>query len=288
MKNIIKYYYNLDVDTVRQLNDSYYLLINNSYYLLCPFNLEELNEIKKYVKNPYFHTIIYTTNNIEYINLNNTNYILLKINTVSRKIDIKDINNFSNLILYSNNIVEKWKVSWEEHIDYLEYQLSNTNYVKFESIFNYYRGLAENAVQFLNNIKLNNIGLYLAHKRVRVDTNLIDLYNPINIIIDSRVRDLSEYIKSEFFDFDYKINDIYEIIKNNLNIYTNEEKCLLYARLLYPSYFFDMCDDLILGQISQENISNITNKTIEYEKFLREIANEIKKTIYIPNIDWLN
>ena len=45
---------------------------------------------------------------------------------------------------------------------------------------------------YVNYIDLNNVELYISHKRLE---NAYDLFNPLNIILDSKSRDIAEYIK---------------------------------------------------------------------------------------------
>ena len=45
----------------------------------------------------------------------------------------------------------------------------------------------------------------ILHKRIKLNSTLFDLYNPLNLIIDFKVRDFAEYIKDCLInDGDYK------------------------------------------------------------------------------------
>lgn len=288
MKNVIKYYYNLDVSSIKQVDKNYYLLIDNTNYLLCECDLNSFNKIRMYVNNPYFHKIINTINNNYYINFNNKTYILLKINFLSKKITIKDVIDFNFSISNIVNIKNEWINLWQEHVDYLEYQIKNSisdNKLLSNSSY-YYIGLAENAIQFLKDNDVSSNKLCLSHKRTRIGDTLTDMYNPINIILDSKVRDLAEYIKDYYFYCDN--HNIYNIIIEQINSFDTSEKILFYARLLYPTYFFDLFNQYLDGNEITNTLNNILSKANEYERFLSNILTEIKKTTYIINIDWLN
>ena len=99
--------------------------------------------------------------------------------------------------------------------------------------FYYYSGLNELSMNLLNYVDYNNIKFHIAHKRI--DKNC-DLYNPLNIIIDSKVRDIAEYIKISFFNDEINEDEIIQIIISN--IIEKDEIILLFARLIYPSYYF--------------------------------------------------
>ena len=291
MKNAIKYYYNLDVDSIRQIDTTYYLLINNVNYILCECDLVELEKIEKYLYNNYkFHNLILTFDKKLGIIYNNKNYCLFKINTIFRKISLDDILN-SNLLISSDgsSLIDRWIELWSVHIDYIENQMQemNTNYNYLKRVINYYIGLAETAVQFLKSINKQSIPLYLVHKRVRYTTNLVDLYNPSFLVIDTRIRDIAEYFKDIFFFKDDLESNIISNIKMLLPNYTNIEKQLFFARMIYPTYFFDKYEEIIQFHKNEKILDTIISKSDKYEKLLNAIFIEIKKTTYIQNIDWL-
>ena len=111
--------------------------------------------------------------------------------------------------------------------DYYESISINNIYIK-ETI-NYYIGLAENAIEF---IKYNDI---YTDRLFICNCNKNELYNPLNIVLDCKEREVGEIIKKEFFYNDLTIDEIRKII-NNYDI----KKVI--ARLLYPNYYFDIVD----------------------------------------------
>ena len=62
---------------------------------------------------------------------------------------------------------------------------------------------------------------------------------------------------------------------------------MFFSRLLYPSYYFDLCDNIIYNNINENTLSNIIVKNEEYEKFLSHILNYLKTKFQIPDIEWL-
>ena len=281
MKNAIKYYYGMNASKIISSNSNYYLLINGMNYLLYKCNIEDINNISL---NGY-HILISTLNNNKYIVFDNNYYVLLKLNTVIKKMEFHDLTN--SIIYYGKGDIN-WVNLWETHIDYIENTIVD-NYSKYDNLSNivsYYIGLGENAIELLNISDIKNVDKYITHKRVKYNMNLTELYNPLLVVIDTRVRDLAEYIKSEFFNTNISFDDIYnQILAFNLN---SDEYILLFSRLLYPSYFFDLCDDAINGHYDESKLESIVNKVDEYERLLRYIYIRIKKTTYIYDIDWLS
>ena len=68
---------------------------------------------------------------------------------------------------------------------------------------------------------------------------------------------------------------------------TNDEAILFISRLLYPSYYFDIYDEIVQDKISDDKISIITNKVNDYEEFLSEVYEYIKLKYKIPEIEWI-
>ena len=216
--------------------------------------------------------------------------ILININ---KPINLPEINYLSNInINYPNNLMRSnWANLWINKIDYLEYH-HEQNIKKFPILnesFNYFIGLSENAISYLNNItnklspEQSDIGV-TSHEYL--DTTIYSLYNPLNIIIDHKARDLAEYIKLSFFNDNYNIFDeLDEYFKHNyFSIYGIS---LLLSRILYPSFYFNLYDKIINNEENESSILKITSRIKEYEKYLQDIFNYFHKYYNIEEINWL-
>ena len=116
--------------------------------------------------------------------------------------------------------------------------------------------------------------------------NLVDFFNPLNLIIDVKVRDICEYFKIKFFENEYIIDEV----KNYLYLskLNNSEIMLFFIRLIYPSYYFDLYDNIIQEKIKEEKINIYINKINNYEIFLKNIYNIINNNYYkLPEIEWI-
>lgn len=231
--------------------------------------------------------------------LNEKNYILLKVlansEQVSKKIDLDDIIYFSKSYVFqkNNNMAKKsWIDLWSVKTDYIEYQINQFG-IKYPIISegaSYYIGMAENAISYLVNNKLNEeLTYYIAHRRLSINSTLYDLYNPINFIVDYSVRDVCEYAKNVFFDNKEKSYMVYEYIKNAGFNY--DEIILLLARFLYPTYYFDMIQDCIDNK-KQENdlwecIRKYVSRVDEYEAYLKNIFEYFSQVYNIELVEWI-
>ena len=210
MKNAIKYYYNLDVENIHQNKKNYKFTTNEKKYLLniCTRTFEEINElynVQIYLKTIgfYTHEIILNKENNIVTNINGIPYILLKIHIPNRKININDIITMSNIPLNLNKYPrikrDNWYNLWTKKIDYIEYQISQfkKKYPLIRESSDYYIGIVENCISILSEIKNNHEIITISHDRIDQNTNTEEFYNPLNYILDTRVRDIGEYIKTK-------------------------------------------------------------------------------------------
>lgn len=300
MNNIISYYYGFNNVKVYRLNDKYYFNYNNDIYfflnIMMPLNI--IDNVKKIYselisKNIFTNKIVLNTQGQMITMLNNESYVLVKDETNGKKISINDIlflqNNTFNILNNRDNISTKWINLWSQKIDNYEFQfkeISGKYKLLSESIY-YYIGLGENAISYLVNNKISINSSVVSHRRIDCFMNSFDFYNPINYILDSRVRDFSEYIKSMFFHEDISFNSIMNYL-NYLN-FNREEYILFISRLLFPTYFFDIYDDIVGNGSSEETIKKILNKNDDYISFLKNIFYFIiyTKRVNIPVIEWI-
>lgn len=292
MKNAINYYYGLESQDIHQSQKNYFFSTQNEKYILyeCNLSIEEVNKIYElstllsYYKIPY-HQILMNKQNKIFTSINNTNYVLMKI-----KCDINEINSFSILnnntlnLKNTNNIkYNNWYNLWTKKIDFLEYQfLEHKGYLKENKyLFNYYIGMTETAIMLSKKIKDGTKSI--CHKRINYKDTTLELYNPLNIIIDYKVRDACEYFKNKFIYDELSIQEVINYI-NTLNI---DDIYIFFTRLLFPSYFFDIYENIIEKKENEKRCEKIINKVEEYESFLKIIYSYVKNITNIEEIEWL-
>lgn len=306
MKETIKYYYNIDIDDLKEQDGKYFFKYQNQDFFFVYFNrnIEELNDILICVNNMKekgidVHNIIINRNGQYLTKINNFDYILMSVNNYNEEYDIFDMINIVNKLtlnyntskLYRNN----WSNLWTQKMDYFEYQIRELgiNKTVIKDSFSYYLGLAENAISYVNNTNLkynalNNAKITLAHRRIFYPNYKLNFLNPLAFIFDLEVRDIAEYLKAMFFAGD-NAEEVIEELKYYLQIKTLSiyEYHMLYARLLYPSYYFDLYENIMNNDESEEKLVNIIKKNKEYELFLKNAYLEISKYAPIEKIDWL-
>ena len=296
MKNALIFYYNLYSNDIRQVSGNYKIFVDDNKYVLfnCDSHVNNINfvyYISNYLLNKHInvHQIILNNSNQIITFINNIPHVLMKIFVDDEYVTLNDVINFSNIAIEENENIKfhKWSQLWEQKVDYMEYQISQfgKKYSIIRSSFSYYIGLAENSIMLSkmveNNISFNNI----SHRRINNKDKLFDLYNPFNLIIDYKVRDVCEFFKSRFF-ID---NDIYDEIIYFLSYsnYNPNELIAFFARFLYPSYYFDMYEKIINNDYNEKNLLVIIDKAEDFEKIIKKLYSYLRIRISMPDIEWL-
>lgn len=304
MKDIINYYYNFDVDIINEYNNGcYFSLFGEEFYFVF-FNrteseLNDLVALSNELKNKGIrvHDIILNRDKKLLTKVGEVYYVMLKLNTIKYEqvsfitmceiLNKLKLNNRSSK-LYRNN----WGELWSEKIDYLEYQIKEIGKDKSLILdsFSYYVGLAENAISYVN--KINKVigisdqdNITLSHRRVFYPNLNLNYFNPLSFVFDLEVRDVAEYLKIEFFNDEDSLLDLKTYLK--MKPLTSYGYHMLYARLLYPSYYFDIYESIMNSGEDEENLMKIINKVNDYEIFLKDAYYEISKYTHLEHIDWI-
>lgn len=302
MKNIINYYYQINILNIHLLNGIYYFTYKDNNYMFIPFNrdyillnyLYILNKILLEI-NSYYHEIILNKDNLPYLFVDNKCYVLLKeSNLINDKISFYDIrldridinNNLNRLTRFP------WTNLWIKKLDYLENILNHLelSYQNVLPVCMFFMGLGENAISYIENVintdkSTVNDKLVVSHNRIDIEESVKDLYLPLDLILDHPSRDISEYLKSMFVHNDYNYNDIEEYIMS-LNFSSFGFK-MLYGRMLYPSFFFDLWDLVINKEKEYSDLFIYEKRLEEYRIFLKEIYYIIRKRVYLEEVRWI-
>lgn len=292
MKNKLEYYYNLNISEIITKKNCFVLKSEEEIFILKEMqfaddNLMDFILLNRRNGNEYLLPIENIKNEF-LIEMDEKKYMLLKVNRDNKNL----YDNFDYCKLQVANTKYTYKI-WEEKVDYCRTQLINF-FVGHENkhvinLFNYYSGLAENAIMLMEKYEdeFFNEKRYLSRIRIFYPNNTINYYDPTKYVIDYRARDYAEWIKSRFFkDKDVDINEI-NFYMSKFG-YDDNDKVVFFARLLYPTYFFDAYEDFILGLTTEFELNQTLLNMFDYEKFLYKIWKILSKSCFkIPKIDWL-
>ena len=301
MKNIINYFYNLNITELTNKDNIYSFYDNDELYHFYIYtnNIKNIDLTKdiddSLKKDTLIHEIIINKDNSIITYYNNIPYILCKINiNINKPITLGEINYLSSKVISTNSKItyHSWQDLWSIKMDYLE-KVINENGKKYPIIvdsFNYFIGMAENAISYYNNLsnkEVDNNSLVISHRIININDTVYAIYDPVNIIIDHKARDIAEYIKYSFFSNNSNIFKELNIYFK-YNYYTKDDVVLLLARVLYPSFYFNMYEDIMINSKEEKIITNITSKLDKYELYLARVFKYFNNFYNLPVPEWLN
>ena len=291
MKNVIYVYYNILLNEINKDNNNYYFYYNGELYLfyLVENNIEIIDIVYNFFKNNNLdcYEIIFTKDNSLFSVVDRKRYALLKIKGIL-KYEVK-FDEFKHYPI--NKSGNNWGKLWSDRLDYYEIQIRELgfNYQTVLNSYGFFSGLANNAILYYNmSIKTFNEEMLVSivHNRMYYPMYLIDYNNPLNFVIDYSIRDIAEYLKayviSEEFDENNVITLIDRLKLNNLMFN------LLYSRLLYPTFYFDVFDKIILEDGVDNDVIYVIDNVDKYINMLRMIYYKYKDRYNMFNINWIN
>ena len=261
INDYLSFFYGINNCIFSEDGNYYYIMNdNNEYKLYLIIDLDSFNYLYSNLNDVYDEVVLNKYGeNVSFFN--NSYYVL---------IHIKNRNN--GLLPYIpvklNYIREAyWLYKWQERYFYYEEILNNIRNIDIivdESI-DYYLGLFYLAINYYSRIKCYRGRASFIHRYF----DIRNYYDPMILKIDIEEREYSEYIKYLFFiekkDFLYVKN----LIDKNINNYNKE---LLFSRLVYPNYYFDLLDEILIEKKDPSELKDIIILHNHYECLLEYIV----------------
>ena len=295
MNNAILFFYNINVQEIKKINDNYYFTYLSNNYVIYSYkrditeaeSIYNLN-LEMLSKGLIGYEIILTQNREILFIHGGTYYILMKFpNIKNRVITYEDVISFyfpapKNKFL--NLDKSNWGYNWSGKIDFIEYQFSQVKnkFPILENSIDYFIGVWENAISYFNDNVTFLEEKFVCHKRVDTKMDLLEFLNPLNFVIDYKERDKGEYLKS------YVINNNYSSVqlKKLLQGSSKNNIILLISRILFPSYYFDLYEDIVLKEKNEEEIVKMIEKRKNINNLLKYIFENFSN-YNIPYIEWI-
>ncbi len=302
MKNFINYYYQLQINDIHLSNGKYFFRYQNQSYLFKPFYgdyayIDAIYDLNQQIvfSNPFYHRIVRNKDRSLITVIDGKPYILMKLSHLANEpISIFDIKGLDYIQVDKKLEVLNmfhWTQLWESKIDYFEEQIFGkvAEYYSILPAFHYFIGLGENAILYVSEALLNHQAnftdqLVASHRRFYKQTTLIDYYDPTELIIDHKARDVAEYIKFLFVSGSYDM----DIIGSYLDQvdFSLMGACLLFGRLMFPSFYFDELESCMLKKNFQ-SLQVLCERIEEYQLFLSDVFYVITQRFHIPEVLWL-
>ena len=295
MNNAILFFYNINVQEIKKINDNYYFTYLSNNYVIYSYkrditeaeSIYNLN-LEMLSKGLIGYEIVLTQNREILFIHGGTYYILMKFpNIKNRVITYEEVISFyfptpKNKFL--NLDKSNWGYNWSGKIDFIEYQFSQVKnkFPILENSIDYFVGIWENAISYFNDNVTFLEEKFVCHKRVDTKMDLLEFLNPLNFVIDYKERDKGEYLKS------YVINNNYSSVqlKKLLQGSSKNNIILLISRILFPSYYFDLYEDIVLKEKNEEEIVKMIEKRKNINNLLKYIFENFSN-YNIPYIEWI-
>lgn len=263
-------------------------------------SLNKLNELINSLYNVFDGNVVYIVKNKynKYISSSEGNNNICMLTYKDEKnIDInyfvKMHMSFFNTFNYYVNL-DDIIILWDQRLEYIQNQclvalnFDNDAHMILYEYSQFAIGLAINALQYLSDMKIDfNKKHYLTtltHRRIK-KMDKFELFNPFNLIVDHSSRDLSKLYKNNLIDFDTLF-----IICQSYSYNVDEYEYLI-ARLLFPTFIFDVIEDIATDNTMydyQKEIYYAISKQNEQLDKLKYFYKRISQLMLIRPIDWLN
>lgn len=285
MQNILKMYYGIDVSIQEPGYFSYHDAL---YYIAYVQDIQHFLEIYRFYRY-LMHMIgvsgyrIVKNHNQDIIS---SSWILLIYQPSSFQFSYY-LQSFLQPLSLPKMKIKDIKEQWIQKIDCVrdhvkDYAYSFKHDQDMISFIYYYCGVGETSIQILNEI-LNidahagiSLSLSLLHP---IDNYVHEIVNPCHYTLSSRSREIVYLLQSHLITYEDVENiletqyfDVYEII-------------YLYARCMYPSYFFDQ---ILAKKINQENIQNYYMLLQEEKQMYQRMYQILSFYVRLPKISWIN
>lgn len=286
MKNFIFINYDLIVDKIYYKDNYRYFFIgdNKIYIIECEYDEEYINNLFELSNYLYFQKVNVNTflinNNKKCFSVKDKiKIILIKQNDLIN-IDLNYIKLFQNrkCFLKDYNIINEWT----NEIDTIEKEIIeyNDEFLIIKKSLDYFIGLAENALELINEVK-NDI---ISNNDSIGHLDIYDINNPFVFIKTNKMYDISNYIKYKFYKNEVNYDEI-EFIINGNNIYEN---IFLFSCLLYPSDYFKYLKRILLNDLDEKILMKFVNNIEKYNILLQFCQNKMKNVKIVKLVNWIN
>jgi len=288
MKELIIWYYQLPITELQQLNDIFYTQVGDRYiYIIAVGNDKNtvffhLLQFLQYSPN---QRVILSKDNTTTVLYEGKHYYVLESTTILHEyVDIKTLQ-IPTIYPEPYPVAKHFKERWlnknrlhEEQLNIVIDQLDPYNRTILFDLATYYIHLNEQAYTFINELNEVKYSVALCHVRLTPTTYKYEFFAPEFLTLDNKSRCYCEYLRHLYLE-KQDLSLIHTTIQviNETNPLSIEEWAFLYARLYFPTQFYDA-----LYQIRNDEpvqIPTLYEQALIYSKLLYQIP----YTVYQSN-----
>ena len=287
MKELINWYYQLQIDHLEQLNDIYYTKLGDRYIYIISVGKEKNTiffHLLQFLQYSTQQRILLSKDNTTTVLFEGEHYYVLESTVILH--DFIDIRTLQIPIIYPEpyalapELKERWTAKnrlHEEQLNILIDQLSTDDRLLFFDLATYYIHLNEQAYTFINELIEVKYPVSLCHMRLTPTSYKFECFCPKLLTLDNKSRCYCEYIRHLYLmnqDL-VQVRSFVQIV-NQVNPLSQEEWKLLYARLFFPIQFYDALFSLREGE--KVNIPLIYEQALSYAKLLYQLPYEVYRS----------
>ena len=277
MRDLISFSYNIDASHLIEFGEIYYINHGSSFTYIIPVGNEKSTtffHLLKFVNaSPHFKHI-FTINQTPTLLIRDKHFYCLH-----STIELHQTIAMSQLnvpVLYPSEypLASHFKMKWLQknqiHEQHLNLALDKTPPMMRSVLFDlatYYIHLNEEAYRLLKPFEQVTFSTSLCHARLKPDTPLYQFFIPDYLLLDNKSRVYCEYIRHLYLE-NQDIGEIEKIVAyiTNIDPLIPNEWHFLYARLYFPTHFYDIVYDVIVN--GQVNLEQLYDQTLNYSELL--------------------
>ena len=279
-RDIIGWSYNIDATNLTEFQDIFYIPYSDSAIYIIPIGDEKSTiffHLLKFINASPKFTHLFTTENAPTLLIKDTHYYALLSSVPLHRIITKWQLNAPVLYQQGYPVATHFKSRWllknQIHEQELNVALdkvpAHLRSVLFD-IATYYIHLNEEAYRLINPLESMNYNTTLCHARIKPDTYLYEFFMPDRLVLDNRSRIYCEYMRHLFLETGNleEINAIVATLSIQAPLSQTEWQ-LLYARLYFPTHFYDIVYDIIHNE--EISLENLYEQTLNYAELLAHL-----------------
>ncbi|WP_028042431.1 hypothetical protein [Candidatus Stoquefichus massiliensis] len=285
MSHILKMYYGIDVS----IEEAGYFRYQGELYYFC--FIEDITHFMNVYR--YYRYMMHQCGSQGYTLVKNhnqdiisQNYILLIYHSGYFSFE-SYLQNFLQPFPLPKLKIMDIKEQWIQKIDCVrekvkEYAYSFKHDQDVISLIYYYCGIAENSINIINEILRidQHASLCLSLSLSQPIKNYVyEILNPCYYIISSRPRQIVCLLRSQLLTYE----NIQELLESQY--YDVYEIIYLYARIFYPSHFFDA---LLNGQINSALLQEFYQHLSQEREMYQQMQRILSFYVTLPKISWIN
>lgn len=285
VQNILKMYYSIDIALQEP---GYFTYQDQLYYVGYVEDISHFLDIYR-----YYRYMMYSMNHPGFQIVKNHNqdiishhYVLIVYErsrfdfTLYLQVSLQPV-------MFQKIYIKDIKEQWIHKIDCMREEVKNYAYsFKHDqdviSLIYYYCGVAENSINVLNSILTIDqnaaitLNLSLQHP---IDNQVYDILNPFHYTLSSRARHMVCLLRSQLLT----CHQIQELIEQQY--YDVYELIYLYARVLYPSSFFEQ---VFQKKLTSQLVQMYYTRMSEEKRMYQEMMDILSFYVTLPKISWIN